>query len=409
MALSVGLAWLTVCASLHSSNALYLMRAAPNASASYISQARGALNESGYNIDDGGTIHRLEDQAEDEVVCGNHKAATCAACPQGNGASWCNADCIWRDGGCHSRFPPLNPPEAPYGCEHNDDDSHAEQCRARTGSTHLNFLRPSGAQTPMWYYNEIEPTSSSGATYYASNTHGYGYAGIQMKRKDDQFGDTAICSIWDQDSGGASIDKCGENAECSGFGGEGTGAKAKLRFEWELGRRYAWMLHRVALPDGRIQHTCWFYAPEYAELGTGNDGWKHVATATSGSNGFGTTFKDAGSFLEQWTHEDSNHLRRGLYGPAYYKNEHGDWAQAMQAKFSAYCLPERVAASQVTCDYTAGGIDGSHVYMATGGLDPIAADVHQNRIIAYPAHSSLPEPLASFTANMDMHLAQAEP
>eukprot|EP00971_Amphidinium_carterae_P239009 4744562-Amphidinium_carterae.1 len=26
-----------------------------------------------------------------------------------------------------------------------------------------------------------------------------------------------------QDTGGASIDKCGENAECEGFGGEGTG------------------------------------------------------------------------------------------------------------------------------------------------------------------------------------------
>merc|ERR1719491_714299 len=29
------------------------------------------------------------------VQCGNHFAATCAECPQGNGAAWCNDDCKW--------------------------------------------------------------------------------------------------------------------------------------------------------------------------------------------------------------------------------------------------------------------------------------------------------------------------
>lgn len=30
-----------------------------------------------------------------EVSCGNHNAATCLDCPQGNGASGCNGDCSW--------------------------------------------------------------------------------------------------------------------------------------------------------------------------------------------------------------------------------------------------------------------------------------------------------------------------
>ena len=29
------------------------------------------------------------------VNCGQHVAATCNACPNGNGASWCNGDCTW--------------------------------------------------------------------------------------------------------------------------------------------------------------------------------------------------------------------------------------------------------------------------------------------------------------------------
>merc|ERR1719333_1748934 len=34
------------------------------------------------------------------VSCGSHSAASCAECPQGNGESWCNGDCSWRDGSC---------------------------------------------------------------------------------------------------------------------------------------------------------------------------------------------------------------------------------------------------------------------------------------------------------------------
>lgn len=32
---------------------------------------------------------------KDTVSCGNHRAATCADCPQGNGPDWCNGDCSW--------------------------------------------------------------------------------------------------------------------------------------------------------------------------------------------------------------------------------------------------------------------------------------------------------------------------
>ncbi|KAL7534246.1 hypothetical protein ACHAXR_006485, partial [Thalassiosira sp. AJA248-18] len=37
---------------------------------------------------------------EASVVCGGHKAPSCDQCPQGNGASWCNGECEWRNGEC---------------------------------------------------------------------------------------------------------------------------------------------------------------------------------------------------------------------------------------------------------------------------------------------------------------------
>lgn len=34
------------------------------------------------------------------VSCGGHFAATCAECPQGNGAAWCNGECVWHNDQC---------------------------------------------------------------------------------------------------------------------------------------------------------------------------------------------------------------------------------------------------------------------------------------------------------------------
>ena len=46
-----------------------------------------------------------------EVACGNHVATSCDQCPHGNGASWCNGDCEWRDGSCgrSSKFDHIHP------------------------------------------------------------------------------------------------------------------------------------------------------------------------------------------------------------------------------------------------------------------------------------------------------------
>ena len=37
------------------------------------------------------------------VSCGGHLAATCSECPQGNGASWCNGECEWKNEECVSK------------------------------------------------------------------------------------------------------------------------------------------------------------------------------------------------------------------------------------------------------------------------------------------------------------------
>uniref|UniRef100_A0A7S3KYG5 Uncharacterized protein n=1 Tax=Amphora coffeiformis TaxID=265554 RepID=A0A7S3KYG5_9STRA len=38
-----------------------------------------------------------------EVSCGGHWEPSCDKCPRGNGASWCNGECMWKDNACIDR------------------------------------------------------------------------------------------------------------------------------------------------------------------------------------------------------------------------------------------------------------------------------------------------------------------
>ena len=38
----------------------------------------------------------------DKVTCGRHSAPSCKECPNGNGASWCNGECMWKNDECQS-------------------------------------------------------------------------------------------------------------------------------------------------------------------------------------------------------------------------------------------------------------------------------------------------------------------
>merc|ERR1711972_842707 len=111
------------------------------------------------------------------------------------------------------------------------------------------------------------------------------------------------------------------------------------------GQSYAFLLRRRELPNGRMEHSCWFHANEL-EL-TYPGGWKLIATTTSGRNYRGGRFGDSGAFLEQWTHENSQDVRRGEYGPAWYKDEGGSWQQSVDTRFSSYYLHERLMKEMV--------------------------------------------------------------
>ena len=48
------------------------------------------------------TVARREAAELTNVSCGAHSAASCAECPSGHGAAWCNGDCVWKDYKCEA-------------------------------------------------------------------------------------------------------------------------------------------------------------------------------------------------------------------------------------------------------------------------------------------------------------------
>ena len=65
--------------------------------------------------------------ASAEVSCGGHIAATCKLCPQGNGAAWCNGDCLWDTSGnsCQERTLASSPVTDAIGDTGNNANSNS--------------------------------------------------------------------------------------------------------------------------------------------------------------------------------------------------------------------------------------------------------------------------------------------
>ena len=80
---------------------------------------------------------------------GRHTARTCADCPQGNGAFWCNGDCQWVDSQCvektirglHLNTTPrekISLKISKYGQKYGND--FKLECQFRTRMSLMSFL-----------------------------------------------------------------------------------------------------------------------------------------------------------------------------------------------------------------------------------------------------------------------------
>jgi len=281
------------------------------------------------------------------VECGNHHAPTCAQCPQGNGAVWCNGECIWRNNQCGytkicggddtasscAQCPPgkdgcidENAPFDPDSCAWHPSTGLCRDAfsdNVRTASVHLEFSSP--ISKPAWLFQRVIPIASEDATYFATNGHSYGYGGIQQVN--DSYGQF-IFSLWDQggcdqDIGECDEDNlaktiaCGDGVTCESFGNEGTGRKSEFQVDNFpiINEEYYFVTQAAYLGNRRMEYTGYFYFE-------GN--WKllsRIQVSTNQSEEW--WLKGLYTFVEQWDEVDTTKDRAALFGPAFMASEDG--------------------------------------------------------------------------------------
>mmetsp|Transcript_23490 Transcript_23490/g.35667 ORF Transcript_23490/g.35667 Transcript_23490/m.35667 type:complete len:500 (-) Transcript_23490:113-1612(-) len=298
--------------------------------------------------------------SESNVSCGGHFASTCAECPQGNGAAWCNGDCTWIDNQCteyvkkcgggitrsrcadcpsgESGCADSNAPFDPDGCAWHQSTNLCRDAfsdEVRTASVHLNYQSP--INQPAWLFQRVIPTASEDATYFASNGHRFGYGGIQQV---NDFTGRVIFSLWDQggcdqDLGGCDSDDlaqtvaCGEGVTCASFGGEGTGRKSYFDTPAlpVINEEYFFVTQAAYLGNRRMEYTGYFYF---------QGSWKllsriQVSTNQNEEWWLGGLY----NFVEQWSAIDTTKDRAALFGPAFMASTDGDdFTQVSGVSFS---------------------------------------------------------------------------
>ena len=188
-------------------------------------------------------------------------------------------------------------------------------------SVHIWWSSPdSPSEGISWFYNEITVTETADNTYYMTNGFRGGYMGIQ-----DRSPKWVLFSIWDN-PGGSSDDQVDVLAQGKGvtverFGGEGTGGKSFLAYDWNVGETYQLIVN--VKPDTEASDkaifTGWFRIPEL-------NIWRLLASFRVRPFVASKKFEGIYSFLEDWI--GTGMRRQGLWGTAWFKSENGSWVQA---------------------------------------------------------------------------------
>lgn len=197
-------------------------------------------------------------------------------------------------------------------------------------SVHLWWSAPEGTD----FYNEARVQESTPGSYFMACGWNTGYFGIQELGNKDKL---VLFSVWDpakgDDAKAVPPEKRVEvlyndpDVKVGRFGGEGTGAQAKLASFWTLGERCRFLV-RAEVVDQKTSYTGWFRRDA-------DKSWKKLATFRVATRGM--PLKGYYSFVEDFRRDGkSPHERRSaLYGPGWVRTLKKEWVPITQASFGA--------------------------------------------------------------------------
>lgn len=194
-----------------------------------------------------------------------------------------------------------------------------------------------------WVYGEVTPEKSARGTYFAAICFSCGYCGIQELYDGSKV---ALFSIWDPGdqfdfkAKADSVDEkirtkntyAGEGVRISRFGGEGTGGKSMMPFDWEIGRTCRFAVHVRKDGDRRAAFTGYVW----------RDGaWFRIATFSTLQTKGSAEIRGVYSFVEDFrrTPESVRQVRAASFRNFFSKVAGGEWKPMEGGRFTGDSNP----------------------------------------------------------------------
>lgn len=221
----------------------------------------------------------------------------------------------------------------------------------RGPSVHLRYPIPEGIEAE-WFYNEVTVPKGSDVigSYYMANGFKEGYFGMQVNSATER---RILFSVWSPfqtddprqipDDQKIRLDRKGAAVVTNDFGNEGAGGQSFLRYNWQAGQTYKFLLRGLPGTDGYTTYTAYFLAPDAA-------GWQLIASFKRPKTS--TYLKSLYSFLENFTPETGNTPREVEFSNQWVLTKEGQWRELTNVQFTG----DNTAKKAYRMDY-AGGLN----------------------------------------------------
>jgi hypothetical protein len=232
----------------------------------------------------------------------------------------------------------------------------------RGPSVHLRYPFPDSINA-QWFYNEVTVPAGQDVigSYFMANGFAEGYFGIQVNSPTER---RVLFSVWSpyHTDDPKSIPqnmrirmlKKGQDVYTGEFGHEGSGGQSYLRYNWQAGLTYKFLLKGVPDGNNNTVFTAYFLAPEK------ND-WLLIASFSRPQTN--TYLKRFHSFLENFNPEQGDKERSVLFGNQWIGDANGNWMELTESIFTY----DNTAARGYRMDY-AGGVLHENFYLKNGGF-----------------------------------------
>ncbi len=228
----------------------------------------------------------------------------------------------------------------------------------RGPSVHLGYEVPAQAGNVHYFYNEVTVPQGSDVigSYYMANGFGQGYFGCQVNSETER---RVLFSIWspyetdnpDEIPEDQRIEllRKGNDVTVNDFGNEGSGGQSYLKYNWEAGKTYRFLLkgEPSTQAPGKTDYTAWFASADDGEWML-IASWRRPITTTYLTNIY--------SFLENFDTRTGPLAREAYYDNQWILDTSGNWHELTRARFTA----DATARDKARLDYAGGLADADN-------------------------------------------------